>query len=232
MKINSLFLTFIITFFCLESIFLVYAQSYTDLDSIVNNVISNTDEQERLRQEELAHQRALEEARKQKELEAQQEADRLRAEEAQRLINLQQTASGSYEITIDESIRIEFKWYRARIMARYVTLRQCIIPSEDAERSMRIVCPRIGEYQIKIDTMIGDYASRISGQDKTNQLIMLNARKEEINDLAPSFLSSIVVNEQSDGQLFIEYTQYMLDMYIWIADHRTSSLLPSLNHSS
>lgn len=105
----------------LGSFLLVYAQDDTDLDSIVDDVVSSTDqdeaeiarqkalEAERLRQEELARQRALEEARKQKELEAQQEADRLRAEEAQRLINLQQTASGSYEITIDESIRIEFK---------------------------------------------------------------------------------------------------------------------------
>ena len=107
-------------------------------------------------------------------------------------------------------------------MARYPTLRQCIIPSDDAQKSMRIVCPRIGEYQITIDRLIGDYASRISTQDKTTQLIMLNARKEEINNLATAFLSSIIVNEQSDGQLFIEYSHYMLDMYIWIADHKKS----------
>lgn len=224
----------------LGSFFFVYAQDDTDLDAIVNDVVTSTDtdeaeiarqkalEAERLRQAELDRQRAADEFARQKEIEAQQELARLIAEEeAQRLLK-QQTASGSYELTIDESIRTEFKWYRAGVMARYPTLRQCIIPSDDAEKSMRIVCPRIGEYQITIDRLIGDYASRISTQDKTTQLIMLNARKEEINNLAPAFLSSIIVNEQSDGQLFIEYSHYMLDMYIWIADHKKSWLLPSL----
>lgn len=68
----------------------------------------------------------------------------------------------------------------------------------------------------------------MSQTDKEIQLIMLHARKEEVSHIAPDFLKKIVASEKADGQLFIEYTQYMIDMYTWLADNHSVSLLPSL----